>query len=131
MIKILGMLFAFLGLANAEIKIVDATPKSISEYKQIIDVRTPDEWRETGIVQGALTIDIVGNKQKFAEEVLSKIDPSKPVALICRTGRRSTYAAGFLEEELAKRGVKLEIVNLNGGINALLKQGYRTVPYDK
>ncbi|BCX79808.1 rhodanese-like domain-containing protein [Campylobacter sp. 19-13652] len=131
MIKILAALIVFLGFANAEIKTVDVTPDSVSQYPQIIDVRTPDEWRETGIVEGALTIDIVGNKQKFAQEVLSKIDPTKPVALICRTGRRSTYAANFLEEELAKQGIKLEIINLNGGVVSLIKQGYHTVPYDK
>lgn len=131
MVKILVALFAFISFASAEIKTVDVMPDSINQYAQIIDVRTPDEWRETGIIDGALTIDIVGNKHKFAQEVLSKIDPSKPVALICRTGRRSAYAANFLEEELAKQGVKLEIINLNGGVNSLIKQGYHTVPYDK
>lgn len=131
MFKFLSALAMLAALAGAKIEVVNVSPVEVEKYSQIIDVRTLDEWRETGVIKDAITIDIVGNKKKFAEEVLSKIDPKKPVALVCRTGRRSTYAANFLEEEFAKMGIDIHIINLNGGMKSLIEQGFVTVPYSK
>ncbi|MEI8397224.1 MAG: rhodanese-like domain-containing protein [Rhodospirillaceae bacterium] len=63
----------------------------------IIDVRTPAEWRDTGIPAGSKTAEFgspafVG---AVADAVLS--DKSHPIALICRSGNRSTKAKQALE----------------------------------
>ena len=59
----------------------------------LVDVRTPAEWKQTGVAQGAVTLDMQHPKgaSGFAEDLLklTKGDRQAPVALICRTGNRS------------------------------------------
>ncbi len=64
----------------------------------LIDVRTPNEWQRTGLPQGALGATLQDND--FIDQVFTHLngDKSKPVALICRTGRRSQTAAERLEQ---------------------------------
>ena len=69
----------------------------------LIDVRTPDEWKETGVAQGAARIDM--NQPRgaagFVDEVLkrTKGDKNAPVALICRSGNRSTQMQSLLQAQ--------------------------------
>lgn len=71
----------------------------------IVDVRTDGEWRQTGVVPGAARISLYSNwgvpNLDFAEQVLAALggDPDRPVALICATGGRSSYAANLLHNE--------------------------------
>lgn len=62
----------------------------------IIDVRTPAEWRETGIPKGAKAVEFGASNflDRMVEAVAS--DRSRPVALICRSGNRSTRAVDTL-----------------------------------
>jgi len=64
----------------------------------LIDIRTPREWRETGIAQGALPIDMT--RKTFVQEVLNAVDGDKdaPIGIICRTGNRTTYTQKALQE---------------------------------
>ena len=68
----------------------------------IVDVRTQGEWRQTGVAPGAARISLYSNwaipNLDFAEEVLAALggDHDRPVALVCATGGRSSYAAGML-----------------------------------
>ena len=66
----------------------------------LIDVRTPDEWRNTGIAKGANPISMqdVDFLTKLAQ--LTDENPGKPVAFICASGRRS----GIVQAELTRRG---------------------------
>ena len=68
----------------------------------LIDIRTPEEWRETGVPASAQAITMHQEAPKFlaALEAATKGDRSKPVALICRTGNRSAT----LQAELARVG---------------------------
>ena len=67
----------------------------------IIDVRTPGEWRGTGVPPGAGLVDIhgPGGRAGFLERVRSLgLDPaSDRVALICAGGVRSARAASWLD----------------------------------
>ena len=60
----------------------------------LIDIRTPGEWRQTGVAEGALRIDMRDPKgsQGFADRVLAAVggDKDAPIALVCRTGNRTT-----------------------------------------
>ncbi len=75
----------------------------------IIDVRTPAEWRETGIPKGAKAVEFGASDflDRMVEAVAS--DRSRPVALICRSGNRSTRAVdtlranGFLTSLISER----------------------------
>jgi len=70
----------------------------------LIDIRTPGEWRQTGVAEGALQIDMRDPKgpQGFADRVLAAVggDKDAPIALVCRTGNRTTA----MQQVLIDRG---------------------------
>ena len=81
---------------------------------QLLDVRTPAEYAE-GHIAGAKNIDIYdAGFMHDAEKTLSK---NRPVAVYCRSGRRSADAAA----RLAAIGYK--VTNLTGGILAWTAAG--------
>jgi rhodanese-related sulfurtransferase len=63
----------------------------------LIDIRTPREWRETGVAAGALTIDMT--RRTFVQQVLEAVEGDKtaPIAIICRTGNRTTHTQRALQ----------------------------------
>ena len=73
---------------------------------QLVDVRTAEEYTN-GHIPNAVNIDVLS--PNFAQEI-AKLDKAQPVALYCRSGRRSKSAA----EEAVKQGFK--VVELDGGI---------------
>ena len=83
--------------------------KAISNDKvQIVDVRTPAEFADRRIPR-SINIDIYNTA--FMDSVLVKLDKEKPVALYCRSGKRSASAASMLTDA----GFK-DVINLQGGI---------------
>ena len=62
----------------------------------LIDIRSPMEWRETGIGEGAHAISM--HEPGFIEkiEALTGGDKSKPLALICARGVRSVMMSAQL-----------------------------------
>ena len=54
----------------------------------LLDVRTPAEIAETGVVQGALTADVKSPAFKNAVEAL-KLNPEDDVKIYCRSGVRA------------------------------------------
>jgi rhodanese-related sulfurtransferase len=68
----------------------------------LIDVRSEEEWRETGIPKGALAISIhdPGGRTGFLEKVRAAIGdkPGRPVATICAAGVRSDRTRDWLLE---------------------------------
>ncbi len=69
----------------------------------LIDVRSPDEWRATGLPQGseAVTIHDPDGLAAFVAKVraLAGEDKSRPVAFICATGIRASRAQQLLTAE--------------------------------
>lgn len=63
---------------------------------QLVDVRTPAEFA-AGHIPEAVNIDVRG--EKFDSEVKTVLDPSRPVAVYCRSGARSKTAAHALAEK--------------------------------
>ncbi len=125
---ILGVLL--LGnLLFAELQNVWVTPKFLEKNIKIIDIRTPGEWRETGIVKGAYPIMFFNeqgkfNVQKFLEELNKVVKKDEPFALICRTGSRTTEVSKFLSSQLGYK-----VINLKGGMMKLMHEGYKPVRY--
>jgi rhodanese-related sulfurtransferase len=96
----------------------------------IVDIRTPSEWKETGIVKGAITImffDETGayDVQKFLNELNQKVDTKKPFALICRTGSRTMIISDFLSKQLG-----YDVINFLGGMVFLKAKNLPVVPYN-
>jgi rhodanese-related sulfurtransferase len=68
----------------------------------LIDIRTPPEWRQTGVAQGTQLLDMRHPRgpDGFVDEVLRRVggDRNAPIALICRTGNRTTHMQRLLQE---------------------------------
>lgn len=92
-----------------------AAPDSI----QLLDVRTEDEYEE-GHLPGATLINM--QDPTFLSKVDNQLVKEKPVAVYCRSGRRSANAAA----KLVKAGYK--VINLDGGIIAWQQQGKLIFP---
>jgi len=69
----------------------------------LIDIRTPAEWKQTGVAAGATRINMIHPQGAagFLNEVLAKVgaDKAAPIALICRTGNRTTQVQKFLRAQ--------------------------------
>ncbi len=68
---------------------------------RLIDIRTPQEWRQTGVAPGAGRVDMYRGAEHLLRGVLqeAKGDRNAPIALICRTGNRTTQAQKFLQQQ--------------------------------
>lgn len=96
----------------------------------IVDIRTPGEWKETGLLKGAIPIMFWNakgkyNAQKFLNELNKKVNTKKPFALICHTGSRTSVVAPWLAKEFGYK-----VINLKGGMEYATKGLHlKTVPY--
>jgi len=65
----------------------------------LIDVRSPREWRDTGVPAGARTVTIHQGSRGFLRGILQAAggDKNRPIALICARGNRSSRGKRFLE----------------------------------
>ena len=77
---------------------------------QLLDVRTPEEF-EAGHIEGAIMIDYRTDPDGFLAKAEAQLQKDKPVALYCRSGKRSHSAA----ELMHKAGFQ-QLVELQGGI---------------
>jgi rhodanese-related sulfurtransferase len=108
-----------------------ALQKIIDAKIPIVDIRTPAEWKETGILQGAIPIMFYDEKgkydvDKFLSELNAKVDTSKPFAIICHTGNRTSMVAPFLY------GQTYPVIDIYGGMDYATKQLHlKTVAYKK
>ena len=98
---------------------VDEFAEQLNQPKvQLLDVRTAKEFDE-GHISGASLLDV--KSSDFISRAKNLLDPSQPVAVYCRSGKRSAMAA----EKLADAGFK--VINLKGGILAWLDAKKPTV----
>ena len=106
-------------LALAEIHNIDNAELLRLQEKgvPVVDIRTPEEWRDTGVIKGArlMTYSFLGGFDKAAwlKQVQQVAKPGEPVILVCRSGRRSAAVADYLESQPTKR----KIYNASGGMN--------------
>jgi len=89
----------------AQLQNIVASSEFLKKGIPVVDIRTPAEWRETGIVKGASTVmffDEQGryNIDKFLKDLNSVVDTKKPFAIICRTGSRTAIVGDFLAKQL-------------------------------
>ena len=128
------IIFGLLLLATslfAELKQEWATQGFLKKNIKVIDIRTPAEWRETGIVKGSYTImffDEQGNYDvpKFIKALDKVVKKDEQFALICRVGSRTGMVSEFLSKDMGYK-----VINLKGGIMKMISDGYRPVRYIK
>ena len=86
----------------------------INEKKvQLIDVRTPEEFRE-GHIEGAININFFSDK--FSSD-FEKLNKNEPLYIYCRSGNRSAKAA----TKLLEMGFT-NVIDLEGGYKAWTAQ---------
>ena len=86
---------------------------------QLVDVRTPAEFQQGHLVD-ALLLDF--KAADFDALCAEKLDKSRPVAVYCRSGKRSAAAA----QRLAAAG--FTVYNLQGGILEWIGSGKPLAP---
>lgn len=79
---------------------------------QLIDVRSAEEVAR-GAIPGAVNMPGSGFDQDFDKEA-AKLDPERPVYLICHSGRKSAE----IGEDLEEKG--FDVINVKGGYRAWL-----------
>ena len=118
---LLGVLSCASGTPVTNLGIDDFEAKACDPAVFLVDVRTPEEYAE-GHLRGAANID--WNAPDFLDVFTSACPKETPVAVYCRTGRRSAEAA----QKLAKAGYA--VTNLLGGIVAWEEAGKPVTKYE-
>lgn len=95
------------------ISVLEAHRKMDTGQMTMIDIRTPDEWRETGIARGAHAVTMHQDRKAFiarVREIAAKAEARK-IGLICHSGWRSAE----MLVELGRAGFP-EVVNVAEGM---------------
>ena len=97
----------------------------------IIDIRREDEWANTGVIDGAITITAFrenGNIHPEFQEKILNIAPSQntPIMLYCQIGGRTTNLGNALIDQLGYTNVS----HLTNGIVGWLADGNKIVTYE-
>lgn len=129
MTKILLTLLVLLSTSYATVINEYPSQKMLDMNIPIVDIRTTGEWKQSGLLKGAIPIMFFDEKGEydakgFVNELNKKVDTSMPFALICRSGSRTKMIAGFLSQEFGYK-----VINLQGGMNYVQRQRLPTVPY--
>ena len=73
----------------------------------LVDIRRPEEWRETGVVEGSQLLTFVDESGRlqpgFLETLTQRFSPTDPVVLICRTGNRTDVLARHMVDRWGTR----------------------------
>lgn len=103
-------------------------PDLLQQKTAIVDIRRPEEWQLTGIVEKSQLLtffDEQGNSQP--EEWLRQLDQlvpvDQPLLLICRTGQRTELICEYLIEV----SPRADIYNVSDGIFGWLAEGLPVV----
>lgn len=90
----------------------------------LVDIRTPEEWRKTGLIPGSqplMYFDAQGHYDTAAWlKQLNQLgaDKNRPIVLICRSGHRSEQVGNLLAKELGYG----QVYHLQTGIKGWLEQ---------
>lgn len=126
--NILGILLILTGLfacTNGSSQSIDINADKVESLLQsdksiqLLDLRTPQELKVTGFMEGAQNINFNGAEYNAQ---ISKLDKNKPVMIYCAAGSRSGRAA----PQLIKMGFT-KVYNYTGGMNDWKSKGKKTV----
>ncbi len=87
--------------AEPDLGAPEAAARAQSGKLTLIDIRTPPEWKETGVARGAKQVNMLHPQgaKGFVDQLLGEVkgDRNAPIALICRTGNRTTQVQRYLQ----------------------------------
>ena len=104
--------------------------KAQSEGVIVIDIRRPEEWAQTGVIEGAKTITAFTKNGRLDSDFEQKFmlavpSPATPILLYCRTGNRTNSLGMALVEQMGFSRVS----HLSKGIVGWKKDGFQTITY--
>ena len=95
----------------------------IEDGIKLIDIRRPEEWKQTGVVEGSIKSTAFDNQGRFLKsfvEMLEKtVQPDEEFVVICRTGNRTATLSNWL---VTKGGYK-NVLNVQDGITSWIAEG--------
>lgn len=112
----LGVLaIAFIGPAGAQSS-PSLAPREVHDGLKsgrllLIDIRTPEEWADTGVPQGAIRLDADASGFEVRLAGIRLDNPGKRIVLIDRSGG----GAAVLQQKLAGRGWR-DLAIVRGGM---------------
>ena len=125
------LLFLFIisiKFVNAEVIDIDNSElKNLIEKDiKIIDVRTQNEWKSTGIIKESFLVSLLNKNKKFIFEdwyaiFKNRFSNNKSIIFICASGVRSNYISHLVK----KKKPDLIVYNLKKGINYWIRSGYK------
>jgi rhodanese-related sulfurtransferase len=132
-------LFAYAGYttiakANNTVSLGQATAKDLLSSQAngvlVIDIRHEDEWRDTGIIEGAKTVTAFQKNGQIHPDFQQKLfslasSKSTPILLYCRSGNRSNAIGNALITQLGFS----QVSHLSTGITGWISEGYETVAF--
>lgn len=129
--KIVFSLLCFVSSLLADVYPIYPDQAFLNKKIPIVDIRTEGEWRQTGVIKGAIPITFFDEKGNyniplFLKELSAKVDVKKPFALICRSGSRTKMVSAFLSQKIG-----YNVYDLNGGMLYASSQGLPIVAYKK
>jgi rhodanese-related sulfurtransferase len=91
----------------------EAHAKALAGELVLVDIRTTEEWRETGVPVSGYTITMHQDRAMFMRRLAEATGGSlqKPIALICAVGNRSA----FLQRRLKQAGFE-NVIDVGEGV---------------
>ena len=105
----------------------DEIKKLIKNNVPIVDIRTSDEWNQTGVIPNSILLTFFKKNGAYNFETWHKelgyvIDTNKPYVLICRSGRRTKIVSEMIDKKIDKL-----VYNASFGINSWLQSNLKVV----
>lgn len=92
----------------------------------IVDIRTEQEWSETGTIPQSATLQFFDANGRYDAKLwLAKLEkmrgmPDRPIVLVCRSGNRSEKLGNFLAQQIGLNNIH----HLENGILPWVQAGY-------
>lgn len=107
----------FKSISNAEVK------EKLAQGIKIIDIRRPEEWQETGVVEGSILLTAFDGSGQFVRsfptEIQKVVTPDEEFMIICRTGNRTALLATVMSEQAGYK----QLLNVEKGISDWIRAG--------
>lgn len=125
-----SLILAATPFAHAEVVTieVDNLPALLDRGLPIVDVRTADEWQQTGVIAGSTPLTFFDENGRadtaaWMKQFSRLAGPDEEVIVICRSGARSRKVAEFLDQQQHYR----KVYTVEGGVIGWKALGRPTV----
>ena len=127
-LALLSLLLTFTSLSAEYIR-QPINQKLIDSKIKIIDIRTPGEWKTTGLVKGSVPITFFDeqgnyNTEAFLAKLGKVIKKDEKFAIICNSGNRSKILGTYLGNQMGYK-----VIDIDGGIQYAIAKKLPLVPY--